>query len=93
VVDFHDPRAPTRIESTPYGLKTSLQPGMTIGLLANGFPDSESFLDAIAGALQERHPGLALKSWNKGNASVPASAEMLAEIETSCDAAIAAYGH
>ncbi len=93
MIDFHDPRAATRIENTPYTLGATVQSGVTIGLLANGFPDSESFLDAVGGALAEQVPGITLKSWNKGNASVPASDEILAEIEEGCDAAIAAYGH
>ncbi len=93
MVDFHDPRAPTRIESTPYALAARVQAGVTVALLANGFPDSENFLDAIGGALAERVPGIELKAWNKGNASIPASDAMLAEIEASCDVAVAAYGH
>ena len=92
-MEFHDPRAATRVEDQPYTLGIALKPGVTLGLLANGFPDSENFLNAVSSALTEHVPGIALKSWNKGNASVPASDETLAEIEQTCDAAIAAYGH
>ena len=93
MVDFHDPRATTRVEKTPYTLGTAVGTGVTIGLLANGFPDSDNFLEAVGTALKEQVPGITLKSWNKGNASVPASDDTLADIESSCDAAIAAYGH
>ena len=66
---------------------------MTVGLLANGFPDSELFLTKIASALERRLPNVETRLWNKGNAGVPASKEMLAEVTSSCQVAIAAYGH
>jgi hypothetical protein len=66
---------------------------VTIGLLANGFPDSEVFLSKVATVLKERLPNVTTRLWNKGNAGVPASAEMLSEITANCQVAIAAYGH
>ena len=93
MVDYHDPRAATRIEHTPYSLGVTMHTGATIGLLANGFPDSQNFLDAVGRALEEQLPGITLKSWNKGDASVPASGDTLSEITSTCDGAIAAYGH
>ncbi len=95
MVKFHDPRGEvaTAIESYELGLNIEPDSTVTVGLLANGFPDSENFLNAVGAALRKRFPNITLKSWNKGNASVPASAEMLAEIEASCQVAIAAYGH
>ena len=64
-----------------------------MALLANGFPDSENFLDALGAVLRERFPKLEIRSWNKGNASIAAPQEMLDEIRSSCQVAIAAYGH
>jgi hypothetical protein len=94
VVEFHDPRGEVAVEPEPYTLGIDIRnKPMTLGLLANGFPDSENFLSQVAGALTALVPGLEVKFWNKGNASVAASNEMLTDIAEGCDAAIAAYGH
>lgn len=97
MVEFLDPRARTATAIEVYDLAQDIRAndgeGVTVGLLANGFPDSELFLTKIAGVLEARLPSIKIKLWNKGNAGVPASAEMLAEITSSCQVAIAAYGH
>ena len=67
--------------------------GVTVGLLANGFPDSENFLNAIGDVLRQRLPKVSVKSWNKGNASIPAPQDMLDEMRDQCQVGIAAYGH
>ena len=92
MIEFLDPRAPTEIEVTPYTLGTALTEGMTVGFIANGFPDSENFLTLVADELARTH-GIETKLWNKGNASIPAPATMLEEVRGTCAAAVAAYGH
>ena len=47
----------------------------------------------VGEALVKRLPQLNTKFWNKGNAGVPASEELLKEIKSTCQVAIAAYGH
>ena len=64
-----------------------------MALLANGFPDSENFLNRLGEALTARFAHLKVRVWNKGNASIPAPTQMLNEIKASCQVAIAAYGH
>ena len=95
MIEFHDPRAPTATAVEPYALRAELRGAnaCTIGFLANGFPDSEAFLAEVAAALQAALPGMTPAFWNKGNASIPAPAEMLGEIEGRCQAVVAAYGH
>ncbi len=97
MITFHDPRGEIGVEAEPYTLSHDLTAGegegTTAALLANGFPDSENFLAAIGAALTARLPKLTVKSWNKGNASIPAPQDMLDEIKASCQVAIAAYGH
>jgi hypothetical protein len=93
MVEFHDPRGAAEVEQLSYGLGIELKAGATLGLLANGFPDSENFLQALSTELGKRVPGIKVRHWNKGNASIPANEEILAAIESNCDAAIAAYGH
>lgn len=94
MIEFHDPRATTEVAMRPYTLGIDLEHhrGATVGFLANGFPDSAAFLEAVAHALREQ-VGVEIRHWNKGNASVPASPEILEEISTSCKAVVAAYGH
>ena len=79
---------------TPYtlGIDLEAEHGVTVGFLANGFPDSVAFLEAVATALASRVT-ITARHWNKGNASIPASPEILGEIEGSCHAVVAAYGH
>ncbi len=92
MVEFHDPRGEVVVEPEPYtlGIDVRNKP-VTLGLLANGFPDSENFLSQVAVALTALAPGLDVRFWNKGNASVAASDEMLTDLEEGCDAFIAAY--
>ncbi len=96
MIEFLDPRAPTEMKVTPYTLGIDLdledEKGVTVGFLANGFPDSVAFLDAVATALASK-VDITTRHWNKGNASIPASPEILAEIKGSCQAVVAAYGH
>ena len=92
---FHDPRGDVATPVEPYTLGIDLRNGadVTVGLLANGFPDSENFLNAVGNALKEIVPGLKIAFWNKGNASIPAPEEMLNDIRRQCGAVVAAYGH
>jgi hypothetical protein len=94
VIRFVDPRAETATAIEPYTLRADWSAGPpTIGLLANGFPDSVAFLEEIGAVLTERLPGVVLRSWNKGNASAPASDQLLDGIAEEVAAVIAAYGH
>jgi len=92
-ISFLDPRGESALEPTPYDLSTRLEPGVTVGLLANGFPDSVEFLDAVGEAITAQRPGIELARWNKGDASAIANDTMLGEIEAECVAVVAAYGH
>ena len=97
MVKFVDPRGEVATPIEPYELGRDIRPdqgdGVTVALLANGFPDSENFLVKVGEVLIERLPKLKVKLWNKRNAGVAANDEMLAEIEATCQVAIAAYGH
>lgn len=93
-VTFLDPRAEPGTPVEAYGLAADLSvPGLTIGLLANGFPDSVAFLDQVEAALRDALPGAAFRRWDKGDASSVAGPAMLEEIRSTCQAAVAAYGH
>lgn len=97
MVKFIDPRGSVATEMEPYELSAEVRAnqgsGMTIGLLANGFPDSEVFIRKVGDAIVERLPDIRTLVWNKGNAGAEVSDDMLQEILSGCQVAIAAYGH
>lgn len=95
MIEYHNPEASVGVEIQPYTLSSSIRGSnsISIGFLANGFPDSENFLNALQDAVQALEPGVEVHAYNKGNASVPASDDMLATIRDECQAVIAAYGH
>jgi len=95
MVDFHDPRAKVGVKREAYGLAVDLKRmnEPCVALLANGFPDSERFLEKIADAMTQLVPQLNVRMFNKGDASSPAPADMLNDIRNGCHAAVAAYGH
>ena len=92
-MEFLDPRGTSLTPIEPYRGRAALAAGDTIGLFANGFPDSVAFLDHIGTALQQAIPGIGIMAWNKGNASALASVQHLDEIQAECSAVVAAYGH
>ena len=92
-MEFLDPRCQSVSPVEPYRGRALLVAGETIGLFANGFPDSVAFLGHVGAALQRVLPGIGVKTWNKGNASALASERHLGEIQAECTAVVAAYGH
>jgi hypothetical protein len=97
MIKFVDPRGSIATEMEPYELSKDIKAnkgaGITVALLANGFPDSEVFIRKIGDAMQKRLPNIRSLVWNKGNAGVEVNDNMLQEILADCQVAIAAYGH
>lgn len=91
-VRFVDPRSASATEPEAYDLKADLSQA-TIGLLANGFPDSVNFLTEVEAALSAKLPEAQFARYDKGNASMLATPKMLGEIAATCTAVVAAYGH
>lgn len=94
MLEFHDPRAAKGGEPDAYtlGIDLSRQNTARIVCLANGFPDSDRFLQKIEEVLREQLPTADVLQLNKNNASSIASDAMLDEMD-GFQAAIAAYGH
>ena len=92
-IQFHDPRGETRVAPQPYDLRLANTEAPVIGLLANGFPDSEAFLDAVETALGEARPEARFIRYLKPGASAPADDALVARIAGECDALVTAYGH
>lgn len=92
-IEFHDPRGEQGRTSEAYALALDCESAVTIGLLANGFPDSVVFLDAVESALGAVLPAARFRCYAKPGASTPASADLVARIAGECDALVTAYGH
>ena len=95
MIEYVDPEGRPSIKNTPYQLSASIKGAnaIKIGFLANGFPDSENFLALLADELSELEPGIEKEFYNKGNASIASSPELLSSITSDCQAVVAAYGH
>lgn len=93
-VQFVDPRAAIAVTPTPYELSADLtDESLSVGLLANGFPDSVAFLDQVEAAMATSLPKATFHRYDKGNASAIASDDLLDTIAAECSAVVAAYGH
>ena len=95
MIEFHNPQGERAVPADPYtlGIDLAANPSSVVGLLANGFPDSENFLRHVGLELERLIDGIEVRVWNKGNASIAAPDSMLDEIQAHCDAVVAAYGH
>ncbi len=92
-IRFIDPRAEPGATPEPYNLAVDITNGLTIGLLANGFPDSVRFLDYLEQSLRKRIPRLKIERFNKVDPTSVAGDKMLAGITKECQAVLSAYGH
>ncbi len=92
-VTYVDPAAEESTPAEPYELFLDItQRPLTIGLLANSFPDATNFTDCIETALTAALPGVTLKRYQKSSVD-PVLPAMLAEITADCDGLIAVWGH
>ena len=92
-MQFVDPQPAPSTPADPYDLATPLESGATVGLFANGFPDSVAFLDQVEAVLGERLEQPNFVRMNKGDASRLATTDEVANAAQRCDAVIGAYGH
>ncbi len=94
MIEFHNPEAEVAVEAVPYDLALQIRgKSVEIGLLANGFPDSEPFLAHLADAMRQLEPGIRVNSFNKGNPTIAAGEGLLKDLKSRCAGVVAAYGH
>ncbi len=92
-IRFHDPRPPTLAATDAYAVGPLGDRPLTIGLLANGFPDSMTFLDALAVELAILRPGAAFVRVEKVSPPTPLTGAQHRMLTEDCAGVIAAYGH
>jgi hypothetical protein len=96
MLEFLDPHAEPGTEAHAYslGLGDALESrAVRIGLLANGFADSETFLVEVGRALGRRLPHAEFVHAAKPNPSLLVSDDVFDSLRARCDAVVGAYGH
>lgn len=92
-VTYLDPAAEEGTPAEPYELfLDASKPGLTIGLLANSFPDATNFMDCVELELRKLSPSATFLRYQKPSVE-PATPAQLSEITAACDGMIAAWGH
>jgi hypothetical protein len=92
-VTYLDPTPEAGVPAEPYELFLDLKRRpLTLGLLANGFPDAGSFMDAVERHVQAALPDVMIRRYQKPGVD-RASDELLATIAEECDGLLAAWGH
>ena len=84
--------APTR----KYDLALREDRSLVIGLLANGFPDADNYLERQAEALARCLPGVTFRAAVKGRSdqlSAGIQEPLLSKMADECDAVLIAWGH
>jgi hypothetical protein len=96
-VSYLDPKAEPSSPIEPYDAVFRWTPDagpLSIGLLANGFPDSDTFLRSVETAISTRLPqGTTTVFLNKGNASAAATPNQIDTMAAEVHAVVTAYGH
>jgi len=92
-IRYFDPRAEPSRAAEPYTLSLDIvSKPVTLGLIANSFPDATRFMDHVETALKAAIPTSAVIRYVKPDTS-PARTDMRLEIAEKCDAVVSAYGH
>jgi len=92
-VQYLDPAAESGVPVEAYELFLDLERRpLTVGLIANAFPDATNFMDCLEEALTPLLPGVRFARYQKATVH-PIETEQLAELAAACDGAIAAWGH
>ena len=91
-VTFLDPTAEGGIPVEAYELFADTSGPITVGLIANAFPDGARFMDKLETVLAAAMPQASFRHYQKPNVAA-VTEEQIAVISEECDAVIAAWGH
>lgn len=85
-----------RVECIPYSLALLEKNPRKVGMLANGFPDADKYLEKQAAALARLWPDTSFRIDKKANfdqLNIGVQEPLLSELVDDCDAIIIAWGH
>ena len=92
MMELLDPTVETAPQSLAFAPRVASLTGKRLALVDNTKFNSDRLLQKIGDILTAEHGVATTRVWRKRNASVPVDEAMLAEIRTTCDAAIAGIG-
>ncbi|MCA9830902.1 MAG: hypothetical protein R3B97_00715 [Dehalococcoidia bacterium] len=92
-ITYLDPAAEESTPAEPYELFLDMdRRPLTIGLIANAFPDAANFTACLEMALTSALPGVTFLRYQKTSVD-PVQPEMLGAITSQCDGVISIWGH
>lgn len=93
MITYLDPAGEVASAPVTYDLRLDVGAGpITLGLIANAFPDASTFMDCLEESVLRELPGTNIRRFQKVSVD-PIDPELFAEMVACCDAAIAAWGH
>lgn len=91
-LELFDPTTDPREQPITYAPRPDSLKGKRVGLVENTKFNSDTLLRKIGAILQAEYGAAEVRLWRKRNSSVPAHAEILDELASSCDVMVAGIG-
>jgi hypothetical protein len=92
MMEILDPTHETPLASVAYPPRPGSLQGLRVGLVENTKHNSDRLLQKIGEVLKAEYGAAETRMWRKHNSSVPAHAEIIAELSQSCDVMVAGIG-
>jgi len=91
-MELLDPTTEAVPQTVSYVPRPGSLQGKRVGLVENTKFNSDRLLQKIGDILKAEYGAAETRMWRKHNASVPAHAEIIAEIRQTCDVMVAGIG-
>jgi hypothetical protein len=92
MLEILDPTTEAATQTIAYRPRPEALAGKRVGLVENTKFNSDRLLLKIGEILKTEYGVAETRMWRKHNASVPAHAEIIAEVKESCDVMVAGIG-
>jgi len=92
MMEILDPTHEAPASSVSYAPRPGSLQGLRVGLVENTKHNSDRLLRKIGDVLKAEYGVAETRMWRKHNSSVPAHAEIIAELQQSCDVMVAGIG-
>jgi hypothetical protein len=92
MIEILDPTAEPGPQALAWAPRPDSLEGKRVGLVENTKFNSDRLLQKIGEILASEYGAAETRMWRKHNASVPAHAEIIAELRQSCDVMVAGIG-
>ena len=92
MIELLDPTTEAVAQTIAYGPRPATLEGKRVGLVENTKFNSDRLLLKIGDILKAEYGAAEARMFRKHNASVPAHAELIAELKGTCDVMVAGVG-